>query len=264
MTTPNVPHRVELTFELPGSPEDVWHAIATSHGISSWFLPTDLEERLGGAITMHMGETDSSGTVTGWDPPHRFAYDEPDWAALAGHEGENVTPMATEFLIEARSGGTCVLRVVTSAFGTGADWEQEFFEEMLSGWLPSFDRLRLYLTHFSGQVATVMSVDTKLSASSTGVIQQMRDQLGVDAPGASTQFRELSGVVERIGEEDVLVHVTGPVPGYVAMLAIGVGPDETLAIVQGHFFAPDADAYVEREAPRWREWLNGLAVPVRS
>ena len=44
--------------------------------------------------------------------------------------GAPVTPLATEFLVEAQSGGTCVLRVVSSAFGTGADWEQEFFDEM--------------------------------------------------------------------------------------------------------------------------------------
>jgi len=38
--------------------------------------------------------------------------------------------------------------VVTSAFGTGADWENEFWEEMANGWAPVLDNLRLYLTHF--------------------------------------------------------------------------------------------------------------------
>ena len=56
MTQPHVPHRMELTFELPGTPEQVWQAIATADGISSWFLPTDLEERQGGAIVTHMGD----------------------------------------------------------------------------------------------------------------------------------------------------------------------------------------------------------------
>ena len=46
-----------------------------------------------------------------------------------GHEGA-VTPMVTEFLVEATSGGTCIVHVVSSAFGTGADWEQEFFDDM--------------------------------------------------------------------------------------------------------------------------------------
>ena len=58
-TTPNVPLRLELTFEMPGTPEQVWDAIATANGISAWFLPTDLEEREGGAVAFHMGETGS-------------------------------------------------------------------------------------------------------------------------------------------------------------------------------------------------------------
>ncbi|MGH8827585.1 MAG: hypothetical protein ACRDVZ_08320 [Jiangellaceae bacterium] len=66
MITPDVPLRMEFSVELPGSPEQVWNAIATADGISSWFLPTDLESRLGGAIVTHMGETSSrrSGFAT--------------------------------------------------------------------------------------------------------------------------------------------------------------------------------------------------------
>ena len=30
MTTPNVPLRMERTFEVPGTPEQVWDAIATA------------------------------------------------------------------------------------------------------------------------------------------------------------------------------------------------------------------------------------------
>lgn len=62
------------------------------------------------------------------------------WVAdTAGHEitDEEVgslSPTATEFLIEAVSGGTCVVRVVTSAYGSGADWETEYFAEMVAGW----------------------------------------------------------------------------------------------------------------------------------
>src|SRR5688572_2891023 len=111
--TPDVPLRLELTFEMPGPAADVWGAIATANGISSWFLRTDLEEREGGSIVTHMGDDASSpGTVTGWDPPRRFAYEEPEWAALSGHDVDSVTPLATEFLVEAQSGGTCVVRVV--------------------------------------------------------------------------------------------------------------------------------------------------------
>src|SRR5688500_17033631 len=154
MTEPHVHHRFEAEIEVPGTPEQVWQAIATAEGISSWMMPTELEERAGGALTFHMGpDADSYGRVTAFEPSRKFAFEE-DWATLVGQEGAEVTPLLTEFVVEARSGGTCVVRVVTSAFGTGAEWEHEFWEEMDRGWAPMLDNLRLYMTHFPGQQAT--------------------------------------------------------------------------------------------------------------
>ena len=159
MTTPDVPLRIELVYELPGTAEQVWDAIATARGISAWFLPTEVDEREGGAVLFHMGEDDSPGTITGWEPPGRFAYVEPDWADLTKKDTGPVTPLATEFLVEAQSGGTCVVRIVSSAFGTSEDWEQEFFDEMEKGWKPFFEHLRVYLTYFPGQAATSLAAE---------------------------------------------------------------------------------------------------------
>jgi uncharacterized protein YndB with AHSA1/START domain len=260
-SNPNVPLRLEMTFELPGTPEQLWEAIATASGINSWFMPTDLEERAGGSIVTHMGETSSPGTVTGWDPPLRFAYEEPEWATMAGHEGESVTPLATEFLIEARSGGTCVLRVVSSAFGTGADWEQEFFEEMEKGWRPFFDRLRLYLTHFPGQRVTPLEAARTVSGDAGAVMSAMRRDLGVSEVGQTVETRGVTGQVERIGESDVLLRLTGPVPGFLGLAAWNIDDGATSAIVHGQLFSDDAAAFVDREQPVWQEWLETLEVP---
>jgi uncharacterized protein YndB with AHSA1/START domain len=259
---PDFPLRMEMTFELPGTAEQVWQAIATGPGISSWFLPTDLEERQGGAIVTHMGETSSPGRVTGWEPRRRFAYEEPGWAALAGHEGAPVTPLATEFLIEAQSGGTCVLRVVSSAFGTGADWEQEFIDEMEKGWRPFFDRLRLYLAHFPGQRATVLEASHTFPGAEDGpVLAAMRQSLGVDEVGQVVEARGVEGQVERIGESDLLVRVTDPLPGLLGFAAWATGEGEATAFVHGQLFSDAAPAFVERERLGWQEWLQGLAVP---
>ena len=35
--TPNVPYRLEFSVEVPGTPEQVWQAVATSAGMSAWF-----------------------------------------------------------------------------------------------------------------------------------------------------------------------------------------------------------------------------------
>ena len=261
MTQPDVPHRMELAFELPGTPEQVWQAIATADGISSWFLPTDLEERQGGAIVTHMGDEGSSpGTVTGWDPPRRLTYEEPDWDALVGHEGAPVTPLATEFLVEGQSGGSCVVRVVTSAFGTGAEWEQEFFEEMERSWAPYFDHLRLYLAHFPGQRATLLSVNADVPGRRDSANAAMRQALGVTEAGQTVGALGITGRVERVGDVEVLVHLDAPVPGYMAFYAYDKAQGVASARVSGYFFSGDAPGFVERAEPEWRAWLESLAL----
>ncbi len=46
---------IDLSVEVPGTPEQVWLAIATGPGISSWFVPHDVAEREGGKVTMDFG-----------------------------------------------------------------------------------------------------------------------------------------------------------------------------------------------------------------
>ena len=66
---------IRLEVDVPGTPEEVWATVATGPGITSWFVPAEVEEREGGAIGMHFGEgMDETATVTAWEPPRRFAY----------------------------------------------------------------------------------------------------------------------------------------------------------------------------------------------
>lgn len=264
MSTPDVPLRMELTFELPGPPEQVWEAIATANGISAWFIPTDMEEREGGAICFHMGEDDSPGTITDFDAPRRLVYEEPDWAGLSGHDPASVTPLVTEFLVEAESGGTCVLRVVSSAFGTGADWEQEFFDEMEKGWSPFFENLRLYLTDFPGQQVTSMSVYADVPGPVDTVWSALRQALGATEVGKPVDARGLGGRVERIGGppgmHELLLRVTDPVPGFLGFGVMDKGDGVSYAMLQGYLFSEEAPAFVEREQPAWEAWLQSLPV----
>ena len=172
MTKPDQPdrveHRAERTYEVTATPEQVWEAIATAEGISSWMVPTQLDPRIGGEVSFDVGEFTSTGVVTDYTPNVRFAYEEPwpiadraedvppgmvQWFDTIGvplsqvYEGlSQVTPIATEFLIESASGGSCVIRVVTSAYGSGADWENEFFTEMVASTIPIWDRLPAHIT----------------------------------------------------------------------------------------------------------------------
>jgi len=265
MTTPNVPLRLELAVEVPGTPEQVWQAIATANGISSWLLPTDLEERVGGTIVRHMGETSSStGTVTALDAPRRFAYVEPEWAELTGHPGANVTPLATEFVVEAQSGSSCVVRVVSSAFGTGAEWERELFTMMEAMWVPLFEDLRLYLTNFPGQRVTSLSADAVVPGAGEEVWTAMRRALGADEVGQEVDARGLSARVERIGEVELLLRLGEPISGYLRFFAMDMGDGSTWTQLEGFLFSADAPAYVEREREGWKHWLRSLAVPATT
>lgn len=259
MSSPDVPLRFEFSIEVPGTPAQVWDAIATANGISSWMMPTELEEREGGAVAFHMGpEVSSEGTVTGWDPPRRLVYEEPAWAALAGKDPATVTPLVSEFLVEATSGGTCVVRVVSSAFGSGADWEREFFDEMGTGWAPMFDLLRLYLAHFPGQRVTTLEAGADLPATPEAAMAAVRAALGVEEAGQTLDVRGAKAQVERV--DTLLLRLTGPVPGMLAFFAWPAPDNKATVRVAGHLFADDAAAYVERETPQWQAWLAALPV----
>jgi uncharacterized protein YndB with AHSA1/START domain len=148
MTTPDQPdrfqHRVERTYEVDATPEQVWDAIATAEGISAWMAPTRLDPEIGGEVSFDLGSFRSIGVVTGYTPNERFAYEEP-WPPIGDHDWSEVSPIATEFLVESASGGSCVIRVVSSAYGTGADWEREYFDEMVEGWVEMLDNLAGHL-----------------------------------------------------------------------------------------------------------------------
>jgi hypothetical protein len=172
-----------------------------------------------------------------------------------------VTPLATEFLVEAQSGGTCVLRVVSSAFGTGADWEGEFFADMEKMWRPSFDRLRLYLSHFPGQTATRMEVEAEFPGEREPLWSAMRQALGVGQVGEELAIRDIRGRVESADDIQILVRLAAPVPGLLAFVAYSPGEGKATGAVQGHLFSENAPAFVERERPAWKAWIEGLAVP---
>src|SRR3981189_1935859 len=74
---------VQVEAEVPGTPEQVWQAIATGPGVGAWFVPTEVDGRIGGTVTSHFGGgMDSVKTITEWDPPHRFTK-EGSWGGKA-------------------------------------------------------------------------------------------------------------------------------------------------------------------------------------
>src|SRR5450631_941635 len=102
---------LQVEFEVPGTPEEVWQAIATGPGISSWFVPAQIEERDGKpvAMTLHFGPgMEARSALTAWDPPRMFVAQGESWGGAP--------PIAIEWSVEARAGGVCRVRIVQSLF----------------------------------------------------------------------------------------------------------------------------------------------------
>ncbi len=258
MTTPNVPYRIEVDLVIPATPTEVWAAITTAEGSSAWMMPTTGTAEVGGQLIFHMGpDADSKARVTAVEPERRFVYEE-DWADLAMQPDAIVTPLVTEFLIEARSGGTCAVKIVTSAFGVGADWENEFFTDMSAGWVPMLDNLRLYLTNFPGQPATSMWISATFSVGQPEAIAAVRDVLGFSDAGDPFSARDVHGVVERSLDRHFFLQLDEPLPGYVSFFAYPSAEGAGVAM-QGYFFSSEAPGYVEREQPAWQAWLDDVA-----
>lgn len=129
---------VQVEVEVPGAPEEVWRAVATGPGVSSWFVPSEIEERAGGAVVSHFGPAmDAVATITAWEPPHRFSAESRDL-------GPDAPLLVTEWIVEARSGGSCVVRVIHSLVASTGEWDGQL-AGIESGWPSFFDNLRRYL-----------------------------------------------------------------------------------------------------------------------
>ncbi len=140
---------VQIEFEVHGTPEEVWKAIATGPGISSWFVPTEFEERDGKPVSMKLNfgpGMEIRTDLTAWEPPMMFATE-------AGHPGS--PPIANEWIVEARGEGVCVIRIVQSLFASTDDWDDQL-ESAKTGLASFLSILQIYLKHFRGQNSTVM------------------------------------------------------------------------------------------------------------
>ena len=250
---------VQAEVEVPGTPEEVWQAIATGPGISSWFVPSEVEERVGGAVTANFGPgMDSVATITAWEPPHRFAADSRD------DMGPGDPTVATEWIVEARSGGTCVVRVVHSWFASSDDWDNQF-EGHEHGWAAFFRILRLYLAHFRGQPCSAFQFMGVAPEPRARAWEALTGPLGLTGATVGQRVKSpagappLAGLVERAGQaeypEDLLIRLEEPAPGLAHLFAMPMGGQVFLPI-RIYLYGDQAAAAVARAEPAWQAWIR--------
>ena len=249
---------VQVEVEVPGTPEEVWQAIATGQGISSWFVPAEFEMRDGKpvAVRMNFGPgIESRSVVTAWDPPRKWAARSEGWAPGS-------PPIANEWSVEARGGGTCIVRIVHSLFASTDDWDNQL-EGTESGW-PAFLRtLRIYLTHFRGQRSAVKQWMAPVAGTEAEAWDTLTAALGLKGVSVGQHWTApagvpaLSGVVEYVSQSpyDALLRVDKPGPGVAALGTINCGGPIMVAL-NFYLYGDQAAGNVARETPLWNAWIQ--------
>jgi uncharacterized protein YndB with AHSA1/START domain len=192
-----MPHPFELRMEVEvdATPDQIWEAIATGAGLDGWYIATGnaVEPRVGGTVRIGFGG-DAAGEhpVTVWDPPRHFAH--------RGEPGPDGTFHAMEYVIEARAGGTTIVRMVHSGF-LADYWEAEY-DALNEGDYMYLRQMAEYVTHFRGRPVTFIT-DIRPTEKDRG-LQILRAALGItDAvkEGDSVRFSveglpSIDGVVD--------------------------------------------------------------------
>jgi uncharacterized protein YndB with AHSA1/START domain len=246
---------VEAEALIPGDPDEVWRAIATGPGISSWFVPSEVEERPGGAAVSHFaadGSMDSVGKVTVWEPPRRYVVET--------EEGPGA--VASEWTVEAQGGGLCRVRVVHSWFASSDDWDGQF-EGHTFGWAAFFRILALYLRDFSGQPCAAFQLLGFAAPPADAVRAALLGPLGLEGAGQGDTVESppdaprLAGRVASVGPPEypeLLIRLTGPAPGIAHLFTMEMGGAVMLS-VRVFLYGETAATVATESEVAWKAWM---------
>jgi uncharacterized protein YndB with AHSA1/START domain len=216
------PYRIAKELEFDASLAQVWDAIATGHGTDSWFV----------------------GTVTAWEPPKRISYrsaESPDGSAIA-----------FDYLIEARDGGSTMLRIVQSGV-LDDNWEAEY-DALDKGWNIYLHTIGEYLEHFDGKIPQTINAIGAHTDDEDKAWEVLMTGLGITGSPALGDMIHLpvadeDGVVDYVDEKTVIGVRTSDglyrFSGWFGGMTVG-----------HHIFADDFDQVQAQRA--WQAWLLDL------
>jgi uncharacterized protein YndB with AHSA1/START domain len=249
---------IEVEFEVHGTPEEVWQAIATGPGISAWFVPAEFEERDGKPVTLKLKfgpGIEPTAALTAWDPPRMYAGQNEGWGGSP--------PIATEWHIEARAGGFCLIRMVHSLFASTDAWDDQL-EGAESGWSGFLAILRIYLAHFRGQRGALMQITAPVTVTDAQAWDALTSALGVKGLRVGQHWSTpagvspLGGVLEYLTEDpyDALLRLDKPGPGIAALGAVTYPGGQGMVAMNLYAYGDQADATIARETPLWQAWFR--------
>ena len=249
---------VRAEVEVPGTPEEVWQAIATGPGISSWFVPSTSEERAGGIATANFGPgMDAKATITAWEPPRRLVMDSQDYTGPGG------PVVATEWTVESRTGDLCIVRVVHSWFADEDKWDGQFAGHE-HGWSAFFRVLHAYLTYFRNQPSSTFQVMHIADGERDAIWKALIAPLGLtnaqrgDRVQSAASAPRLQGTVQYVGapqQPEYLLKLDVPAPGVAHLFAMPMG-EQVYVPIRVFLYGDDAASSAAQEEATWNRWLQ--------
>lgn len=251
---------VAVETEVPGTPAEVWKAIATGPGLTAWFVPAQVEEREKGSLVLNFGPgMESTAEIQEWDPPRRYTSENREGM------GPGSPTVTDEWTIEAKAGGTCRVRVVHGWDASSDDWNKHF-ESVEKGWPALFRVLRRYLTHFRGQPCTQVQLMAFAPGPKEKAWAGLKQSLGLAGASAGQSVKSsgdaprLEAVLEHAdseGKTEVMLQLEQPAPGTAQLMAVPMGGQVCLSISL-FLYGVGARAVAAREEPVWQAWLARL------
>jgi hypothetical protein len=169
--------------------------------------------------------------------------------------------IATEWSVEARAGGICLVRVVNSLFASTDDWDGQL-EGTEHGWPGYFRTLRIYLTHFRGQRSAIMQRMAAAAGTEAEVWEKLTAALGLKGVSVGQRWTApagvpaLSGITEYLTQSpnDALLRLDKPGPGVAALGTFNFG--QSMVALSLYLYGDQAAGTVAREQPLWDAWIQ--------
>ena len=260
---PDGDRSVAVDAQVAATPGDVWAAIATSAGLSCWFVSTDFELGDDGVPTRtvsHFGPgMDAVATVTDWDPPRSFR-------AVADDFAPGGPPVTTDWRVTPLADDSCRVSVRHSLPSDSDEWDP-IMEAVEAGWPAFFRILQIYCAHFSGQPCTLLELQGASDDLDAGWTTFARP-LGVASPklgepcSSPADAPRLAGVVEDVpNNSELIIRLDAPSPGVAHLFALPIG-DRLLLTVRLYLYGDASSLTAAAIESDWRSWMRAATNPV--
>lgn len=240
--------KVEAEIEIKSSPEKVWRALTDAKELMRWFpLEAEVEPGEGGKIVYAWGDLypGEEAVIEKWLPQRRLriVYHQGVTDELGMPDASSEAEvLAVDYYIEGK-GGTTVLRLVHSGFGSDEQWD-DWYDGTVRGWQFELRALRNYLENHYGRDRDVIWIHRPIKSDVETAWHKLIGKQGfrLDAilstakPGdhyASTAASgdEISGVIQTIDQPWQFVATLDNLNAALLRLTMDPSPQGTLASV---------------------------------